>query len=275
MPWRQLRLGCHPPGLFDRLKTLPSFEPKELALDMKLEAKAIDGCAEEEYAEWIQLHTRREQRWFEILRYLLAEDDAVDLVAIMFDGPDKLQHLCWRFIDPALRPQDPDAVGGRDPRALRRVLPEPRRAPGRHRRARRPGSDRRRRVRPRLRPDAATSSTSTPGSSSRATSPGPRPTPPSREQDPQIGFSQMMRHVFTLDWTKTVAYAATPSSQGIHLVRARRRHAGRAGVRGAGGRDRAGPPGAPASRATGSRSCATSSCGKTRSRARTRRWLPT
>ena len=107
MPWRQLRLGCHPPGLFDRLKTLPSFEPKELALDMKLEAKAIDGCAEEEYAEWIQLHTRREQRWFEILRYLLSEDDSVDLVAVMFDGPDKLQHLCWRFIDPALRPQDP------------------------------------------------------------------------------------------------------------------------------------------------------------------------
>ena len=61
MPWRQLRLGCHPPGLFDRLKSLPSFEPRELALDMKLEAKAIEGCAAEEYADWIKLHTRREQ----------------------------------------------------------------------------------------------------------------------------------------------------------------------------------------------------------------------
>src|SRR5262249_40620493 len=27
------------------------------------------------------------------------------------------------------------------------------------------------------------------------------------------------RHVFELDWTRTVAYAATPSSQGIHIVR--------------------------------------------------------
>ncbi len=35
MPWRQLRLGCHPPGLFDRLKELPAFNPREM-LDMEL-----------------------------------------------------------------------------------------------------------------------------------------------------------------------------------------------------------------------------------------------
>jgi predicted AlkP superfamily phosphohydrolase/phosphomutase len=218
MPWRQLRLGCHPPGLFDRLKTLPSFEPKELALDMKLEAKAIDGCAEEEYAEWIQLHTRREQRWFEILRYLLAEDDSVDLVAVMFDGPDKLQHLCWRFIDPALRPQDPtpweaeilELCDGYF-RSLDALLADIVELAG---------------------PDPTVVVASDHGfgptqdlfyvnawleqqgylawAETDAAAP---------EQDPQIGFSQMMRHVFTLDWTKTVAYAATPSSQGIHLVR--------------------------------------------------------
>ncbi|WP_173380710.1 alkaline phosphatase family protein, partial [Nitrolancea hollandica] len=62
MPWRQLRLGCHPPGLFDRLKALPTFDARELALDMALEAKAIEGCADEEYADWIALHIRREQR---------------------------------------------------------------------------------------------------------------------------------------------------------------------------------------------------------------------
>ena len=43
---------------------------RELSLDMKLEEKAIEGCADEEYADWIELHTRREQRWFEVLRYL-------------------------------------------------------------------------------------------------------------------------------------------------------------------------------------------------------------
>ena len=53
MPWRQLRLGCHPPGLFDRLKALPAFNPREM-LNMELEIKAIEGCPDDEYTqvEW-------------------------------------------------------------------------------------------------------------------------------------------------------------------------------------------------------------------------------
>ena len=34
----------------------------------------------------------------------------------------------------------------------------------------------------------------------------------------ELGFRQLARHVFELDWNRTVAYAATPSSQGIHIV---------------------------------------------------------
>jgi predicted AlkP superfamily phosphohydrolase/phosphomutase len=34
----------------------------------------------------------------------------------------------------------------------------------------------------------------------------------------EIGFAEMTRHVRALDWSRTVAYAATPSSQGIHIV---------------------------------------------------------
>jgi predicted AlkP superfamily phosphohydrolase/phosphomutase len=33
-----------------------------------------------------------------------------------------------------------------------------------------------------------------------------------------VGFGQMTRHIFQLDWERTIAYAATPSSQGIHIV---------------------------------------------------------
>ena len=44
MPWRQLRLGCHPADLYDRLKALPGFNARELAMDMKMEEKAIEGC---------------------------------------------------------------------------------------------------------------------------------------------------------------------------------------------------------------------------------------
>jgi predicted AlkP superfamily phosphohydrolase/phosphomutase len=220
MPWRQLRLGCHPPGLFDRLKALPSFEPREMALDMKLEAKAIEGCAAEEYADWIRLHMRREQRWAEILRYLLEDEEQADLVAVMFDGPDKLQHLCWRFIDPAMRPAAPteweaEIIGlcdryFADLDEIIRDLVE------------------------RAGPDATVVLASDHGFG------------PSSDvlylnawleehgylawaQDdggtaatdaPEVGFSQMTRHVFQFDWSRTVAYAATPSSQGIHVVRA-------------------------------------------------------
>lgn len=102
MPWRQLRLGCHPPGLFDRIRTLPRFDAHELALDMALEEKALEGCSNEEYADWVRLHTRRERRWFEVLSYLMRAEPA-ELTAVLFDGVDKLQHLCWRFIDPELR----------------------------------------------------------------------------------------------------------------------------------------------------------------------------
>jgi predicted AlkP superfamily phosphohydrolase/phosphomutase len=102
VPWRQLRLACWPENLFDRLKAVPGFNAKELAMDIKLEAKATEGCSHpEEYKPWIELHLRREENWFEILRHLEREDPA-DLTGVLFDGVDKLQHLCWRF----LRPED-------------------------------------------------------------------------------------------------------------------------------------------------------------------------
>jgi predicted AlkP superfamily phosphohydrolase/phosphomutase len=218
IPWRQLRLGCSPPGLFDRLKTLPSFDPREMALDMKLEVKGIEGCAADEYADWIRLHTRREQRWFEIARHLLAEDAEIELGAVMFDGTDKLQHLCWRFIDPAFRPQQPtpweaeimalcDEYFARLDGIIRELVE--------------------------LAGDDATVVV--------ASDHGFGPTwdlfyvnawleqegylawkddaAAEATEAPAVGFSQMTRHVFELDWSRTVAYAASPSSQGIHVVR--------------------------------------------------------
>jgi predicted AlkP superfamily phosphohydrolase/phosphomutase len=212
MPWRQLRLGCHPPGLFDRLKELPSFNPRELALDMELEAKAIEGCPDEEYADWIRLHTRREERWFDVLREVLTEP--ADLIGVMFDGVDKLQHLCWRFIDPACRPDDPSdweleivALCERYFRRLDEMLAE----------------------------IVALAGEST---VIVASDHGFGPTRDLfhvnawleqrgylawREageiaSEPQIGFAQMTRHVYELDWERTVAYAGTPTSQGINVL---------------------------------------------------------
>jgi predicted AlkP superfamily phosphohydrolase/phosphomutase len=216
MPWRQLRLGCHPPGLFDQLKALPGFNPREM-LDMELEIKAIDGCPEDEYAEWVELHIRREQRWCEVARYLMQEQQA-DLVGVMFDGVDKLQHLCWRFIDPSCRPEQPSAwereMIGRCDRyfeSLDGLIAELVTLAG---------------------PEATVVLASDHGFGPTTEvfhvntwlervgylawadgqdAPGDRP-------DTDVGFAEMTRHVHALDWSRTLAYAATPSSQGINIV---------------------------------------------------------
>jgi len=216
MPWRQLRLGCHPPGLFDRLKALPSFNARELAMDMQLEEKALEGCANDEYADWITLHTRREGRWSDILQYLLVNEPA-DLVGIVFDGVDKLQHLCWRFLDPACRPTQP-SPWERDMielcetyfRQLDRIIERIVDAAG----------------------DRATVLL--------ASDHGAGPTTDvvylntwlewqgylrwrdvaeaSPSESLRIGIGQITRHVYELDWERTLAYASTPSSFGIHLA---------------------------------------------------------
>src|SRR3989304_5609186 len=66
MPWRQLRLGCYPPDLSDPLKALPGFNARELAMDPGLEEKAIEGCSQEEDADWIEPHIRRGQHWVQV-----------------------------------------------------------------------------------------------------------------------------------------------------------------------------------------------------------------
>ena len=215
MPWRQLRMGCHPPGLFERLQQIPGFNPREM-LDMELEVKAIDGCPDEEFAEFVELHIRREQRWAEVLRHLMKSDPA-DLMAVMFDGVDKLQHLCWRFIDPACHPEHPSAWE-RDMitrceryfRSLDGLIAGIVELAG---------------------PEATVVLASDHGFG------------PTREvfhvnswlerigylswasggegdgrADTDVGFAEMTRHVHALDWSRTLAYAATPSSQGIHIV---------------------------------------------------------
>jgi predicted AlkP superfamily phosphohydrolase/phosphomutase len=106
--WRHMKDAVYPPELYERVKALPNFDRKELAKDLDLERKCILGLPPEEYAEWITLYTRKDRQWFDILRHLMSSDPT-DLTAIVFDGMDKLQHLCWRFLLPELLPPNPSA----------------------------------------------------------------------------------------------------------------------------------------------------------------------
>lgn len=224
MPWRQLRLGCHPPGLYDRLKAQPWFNARELAMDMAHEAKALEGCRHDEYGGWIDLHVRREQQWARVLAYLMREDP-VDLTAVLFDGVDKLQHLCWRFISPA----DDASVAEEWPREMReRCLAYFRQL-----------DDIIAQIIAQAGPEATIMLVSDHGF-------GPQVRTffvnswlqaqgllawvdgktPQISDTAVLGMSHLAKHVFLLDWTRTVAYAPMPSGNGIHIVQADDEHPG-------------------------------------------------
>jgi len=218
MTWRQLRLGCHPDGLYDRLKALPGFNPRELAMDSSHEVKAIEGCQHEEYEDWINTHIRREQQWFNILRHLMSEDPC-ELTAILFDGVDKLQHLCWRFLDPNCLSEQlsPWELKVRNLcldyfRQLDKFLAEIADLAG---------------------PDSTIVMSSDHGFGAQRETffvntwleqngylawAGNEPT--QEGESDTLGMGQLARHVHRLDWEKTFAYASTPSSNGIHIVTA-------------------------------------------------------
>jgi predicted AlkP superfamily phosphohydrolase/phosphomutase len=112
VPWKHLRGNVTPPELFDRLKGMPEFNPKELAWDFDNEAKAMDLLGHDETEQWVRYHLPRERQWYLIAEKLMAED-APDLMAVMFDGTDKIQHQAWAFLDPELQGQDDSDWGRR------------------------------------------------------------------------------------------------------------------------------------------------------------------
>lgn len=104
--WRHLRRHVHPRSLYDQMKALPGFDAKELAWDFDLEKKAETGVAPEEYEAWVDFHMKREQQWYRVAEHLMRKEPS-DLTAILFDGPDKLMHMGYRFVDPSTFPAKP------------------------------------------------------------------------------------------------------------------------------------------------------------------------
>ena len=101
--WRFLSKNSYPADLFDRLQCIEGFDVKEMALNFREEEKAVKGCQKEEYENWIMLHIRRERQWFQVVKHLM-ENDPCHLLGIIFDGLDRIQHVCWRFLDPSCLP---------------------------------------------------------------------------------------------------------------------------------------------------------------------------
>jgi predicted AlkP superfamily phosphohydrolase/phosphomutase len=104
--WRHMKMGTRPHELHDELKALAGVDFKEMAWDFELGKKVVYGVPPEEYETWIRFHIRRERHWFAVARHLMTTDPA-ELVGVLWDGPDKLFHICWRFLDPEWLPRQP------------------------------------------------------------------------------------------------------------------------------------------------------------------------
>ena len=101
VPWHYISRAVHPRDLYQRLKSQSAISARELGTDWELERKAIQGLPEDELEGWVKFHIAREHHWAQIAKYLMQEEPC-ELTAVVFDGVDRLQHLCYHLIDPEL-----------------------------------------------------------------------------------------------------------------------------------------------------------------------------
>lgn len=99
--WKHLRRNTWPASLYDRIAALDGFDPRELSWDFERESQIGEMMPDEELYTWVERHLPRDKQWFNIARHLL-EEDGPDLLALMLDGTDKIQHQAWHVLDPAL-----------------------------------------------------------------------------------------------------------------------------------------------------------------------------
>ncbi len=98
--WKHLRRNMHPPELFDRIAAIDGFDARELSWDFEREGQIGELMGDQELHSWVEKHLPRDKQWFNIARTLLREDNP-DIMAVMLDGTDKIQHQAWHVLDPA------------------------------------------------------------------------------------------------------------------------------------------------------------------------------
>lgn len=110
VPWKHLSRNTQPRDFYKRMKkALPEVDPKQLAWDFAHEEKSVQHQDLDQQRDWVTYHLARDEMWFEVAKYVITEEKP-SLMAVMFDGTDKLQHQVWPYLDPRLAPAEPDEV---------------------------------------------------------------------------------------------------------------------------------------------------------------------
>ena len=96
VPASYLARACRPRQLHPEL-VAAGVQMNRLAVDWELERTAVQGLASDELLRWVELHIEREAEWAEITVQLMRNRPA-DLTAVVFDGVDRIQHLCLHLL---------------------------------------------------------------------------------------------------------------------------------------------------------------------------------
>jgi predicted AlkP superfamily phosphohydrolase/phosphomutase len=216
LTWRQFKLACHPQGLYDEIRNIKDLDLKSLVLDMSHEEKALEGCSSDEKLAFVENHTRRERHWFKILSYLM-DKDPTEVVSILFDGTDKIQHLCWPILAAWAEGSQEAPQGGPILAACLEYYGEIDRTLGW--------------LMDRMEPDTHLLLVSDHGfGESRdiffvnqwlhdnGLLHWKEDQIPEATDERHLGMARISRHAFEMDWDRTRAFAATPSSNGIHVL---------------------------------------------------------
>ncbi len=107
VPWKHLRRGMYPSSFFDMVRSMEAFDYRNLGMDISEEKKCVQGLFKDEQEDWIQLQNKRDTAWTDLCCHLM-RIDRTELTAVVLDGPDKLQHLFWRYVDANYFPENPD-----------------------------------------------------------------------------------------------------------------------------------------------------------------------
>jgi len=103
--WRHLRTNTYPRSFYEELMTQPGFDRKTMCWDFKQLEQAMSTVSNDLH-DWIRHHIEREKQWFKVVMYAM-EQAAPELLTAVFDGVDKLQHLCWAYLDETFFPAQP------------------------------------------------------------------------------------------------------------------------------------------------------------------------
>jgi len=99
VPWKHLRVNTHPEGYYQKLKEHLGDNFKLLGMDISEEKKIVSGLPVSAFGGWVEHHTERNTVITDSSLKLL-RDFEPDIFSVVYDGPDKIQHIFWRYLDP-------------------------------------------------------------------------------------------------------------------------------------------------------------------------------